>query len=200
MLHYWMEECLDFFFSSLFPIEVCSDTWLCFTFQPYMLPLKYFAVVRKQKQLEPRSKCCFLYWREGVVLASVFVMVYYFFNYTATATAKLLQSCRTLWDPIDDSPPGSSVPGILQARTLKWVAISFSTAWKWKVKVKSLSRIRLFATPWTAAYQDPPSMGFSRQEYWSGVPLPSLSTTLAVLKLFSLKIYFYAFIYVSYLC
>ena len=82
-------------------------------------------------------------------------------------------SCPTLCDPIDGSPPGSSVPGILQARTLEWVAISFSNAWKWKVKVKSLGRVRLFATPWTAAYQSPPSMGFSGQEYWSGVPLPS---------------------------
>ena len=87
--------------------------------------------------------------------------------------AKWLQSCPTLCDPIDWSPPGSPVPGILQARTLKWVAISFSNAWNWKVKVKSLSRIRLLATPWTAAYQAPPPMGFSRQEYWSGVPLPS---------------------------
>ena len=86
--------------------------------------------------------------------------------------AKLLQSCPTLCDPIDGSPPGSPVPGILQARTLEWVAISFSNAWKWKGKVKSLSRVQLLATPWTAAYQAPPSMGFSRQEYWSGVPLP----------------------------
>jgi len=84
----------------------------------------------------------------------------------------LLQSCLTLCDPRDSSPPGSPIPGILQARTLEWVAISFSKAWKWKVKVKSLSCARLFATPWTAAYQAPPSMGFSRQEYWSGVPLP----------------------------
>ena len=88
--------------------------------------------------------------------------------------AKSLQSCSTLCDPIDGSPPGSPIPGILQARTLEWVAISFSNAWKWKVKVKSLSRVRLLATPWTAAYQAPPSMGFSRQEYWSGVPLLSL--------------------------
>ena len=87
--------------------------------------------------------------------------------------AKLLQSCPTLCNPRDGSPPGSPVPGILQARTLEWVAISFSNAWKWKVKVKSLSRVRLLGTPWTAAYQAPPSMGFSRQEYWSGVPLPS---------------------------
>ena len=94
---------------------------------------------------------------------------------TAAAAAKLLQSCLTLCDPIDGSPPGSAIPGILQARTLEWIAISFSNAWKWKVKVKSLSRVQLSATPWTAAYQAPPSMGFSRQEYWSGVPLPSSS-------------------------
>ena len=89
------------------------------------------------------------------------------------AAAKSLQSCPTLCDPIDNSPPGSPVPGILQARTLEWVAISFSNAWKWKVKVKLLSSVRLLATPWTVAYQAPPSMEFSRQEYWSGVPLPS---------------------------
>ena len=89
------------------------------------------------------------------------------------AAAKSLQSCLTLCDPIDSSPPGSPVPGILQARTLEWVAIAFSNAWRWKVKGKSLSRVRLLAIPWTAAYQAPPSMGFSRQEYWSGVPLPS---------------------------
>ena len=87
---------------------------------------------------------------------------------------KSLQLCLTLCDPTDGSPPGSPIPGILQARTLGWVAISFSNAWKWKVKVKLLSHVRLLATPWTAAYQAPPSMGFSRQEYWSGVPLPSL--------------------------
>ena len=81
-----------------------------------------------------------------------------------------------LCDPTDGSPPGSPVPGILQARTLEWVAISFSNAWKWKVKVKSLSCVWLLATPWTAAYQAPPSMGFSKLEYWSGVPLPSPRT------------------------
>ena len=89
------------------------------------------------------------------------------------ADAKLLQLCSTLCNPIDSSPPGSPIPGILQARTLEWVAISFSNAWKWKVKVKSLSHVQLFATPWTAAHQAPPSMGFSRQEYWSGLPMPS---------------------------
>ena len=102
----------------------------------------------------------------------------------AAAAAKSLQSCPTLWDPIDGSAPGSPVPGILQARTLEWVAISFSNAWKWKVKVKLLSRVWLLATSWTAAYQAPLPMGFSRQEYWSGVPLPSPS-----------RVYIYALIY-----
>ena len=92
----------------------------------------------------------------------------------------LLSRFSGIWlcDPIDGRPPGSPIPGILQARTLEWVAISFSSAWKWKVKVKSLSSVRLFSTPWTAAYQAPPSMGFSRQEYWSGVPLPSSTSGL----------------------
>ena len=96
--------------------------------------------------------------------------------------AKSFQSCPTLCDPIDGSPPGSPIPGILQARTLEWVAISFFNAWKWNVKVKSLSRVWLFTTPWTAAHQAPPSMGFSRQEYWSGVPLPSPQDTLLLLN------------------
>ena len=91
----------------------------------------------------------------------------------AATAAKSLQSCLTLCDPIDGSPPGSPIPGILQARTLERVAISFSNAWKWKVKVKLLSCVRLFATPRTVAHQAPPSMGFSRKEYWSGVPSPS---------------------------
>ena len=91
----------------------------------------------------------------------------------AAAAAKSLQSCPTLCNPIDGSPPGFPIPGILQARTLEWAAISFSSAWKWKVKVKSLSRVWLLVIPWTAAHQAPPSMGFSRQENWSGVPLPS---------------------------
>ena len=89
----------------------------------------------------------------------------------AAPAAKLLQSCPTLCDLRDSSPPGSPIPGILQARTLEWVAISFSNAWKWKVKVKSLSCVQSSATPWTAAFQALPSMGFSRQEYWSGVPM-----------------------------
>ena len=97
----------------------------------------------------------------------------------AAAAAKSLQSCPTLCALIDGSPPDSAIPGILQARTLEWVAISFSNAWKWKVKVKSLSHVRLLVTPWTVAHQAPLSMGFSRQEYWSGVPLPSLCQELA---------------------
>ena len=100
----------------------------------------------------------------------------------AAAAAKSLQSCPTLCNPRDGSPPGSPVPGILQARTLEWVAISFSNALKWKGKVKLLCHARLLATPWTAAYQAPPSMGFSRQKYWSGVPLPSLHRTIMIPK------------------
>ena len=91
--------------------------------------------------------------------------------FLTAAGAKTVQSCPTLCDSIDGSPPGSPFPGILQARTLEWVATAFSNAWKWKVK--SLSLVWLFATPWTAAHQAPPSLGFSRQEYWSGLPLPS---------------------------
>ena len=101
-----------------------------------------------------------------IVAALAFTILIISLSESAT-TAKSLQSCLTLCDPIDGSSPGSPVPGILQARTLEWVAISFSNAWKWKVKVKSLSCVRLLVTPWTAAYQ---SMGFSRQEYWSGLP------------------------------
>ena len=104
---------------------------------------------------------------------------------SAAAAAKSLQSCPTLCNPIDGSPPGSPVPGILQARTLERVAISFSNAWKWKVKVKLLSRLQLFATPWTAVYQAPPPMGFSRQEYWSGLPLPSPNVSNHILCIHS---------------
>ena len=111
--------------------------------------------------------------------------IYSIYTPAAAATAaKSLQSCLTLCNTRDSSPPGSPVPGILQARTLEWVAISFSNAWEWKVKVKSLSRVQLFATPWTAAYQAPLSMGFSMQEYWSGVPLPSPYIYLHILNIY----------------
>ena len=96
------------------------------------------------------------------------------------AAAKSLQSCPTLCDPIDGSPPGSAIPGILQAITLEWVAISFSKAWKWKGKVKLLSHVWLLATPWTTAYQAPPSMAFSRQELleWVAIAFSVLSSTI----------------------
>ena len=100
----------------------------------------------------------------------------------AAAAARSPQSCPTLCDPIEGSPPGSPIPGILQARTLEWVAISLSHAWKWKVKVKLLSRAWLSVTSWTGDYQAPPSMGFSRQEYWSGVPLPSAAQIFPIGK------------------
>ena len=101
------------------------------------------------------------YWESDIIFNAAETSC----NKAPAAAAKLLQSCPTLCDPIDGSPPGSPIPGILQARTLEWVAISFSNAGKWKVKVKSLSCVWLLATSWTAAYQAPPSMGFSRQEY-----------------------------------
>ena len=105
-----------------------------------------------------------------IISSKIFSYLLFFSSSSAAATAaKSLQACLTLCDPIDGSPPGSLVPEILQARILEWVAISFSSAWKWKVKVKSLSRVQFLATSWTAAYQAPPSMGFSGQEYWSGV-------------------------------
>ena len=109
--------------------------------------------------------------------------------HAAAAAAKSLQSCLTLCNPIDGSPPGSPVLGILQARTLEWVAISFSSAWKWKVKVKSLSCVQLLATLWTAAYQAPPSTGFSRQEYWRGVSLPSLVYTCVLSRSSHVRIF-----------
>ena len=111
------------------------------------------------------------YVRHSVIYLwrSISIMI----NSAAATASKSLQSCLTLCDPIDGSPPGSPFPGILQARTLEWADILFSNIWKWKVKVKLLSRVRLLATPWTAAYQAPPSMGFCRQECWSGVPLSS---------------------------
>ena len=112
---------------------------------------------------------------------------------SAAAAAKSLQSCLTLCDPTDGSPPGSPIPGILQARILEWVAISFSDAWKWKVKVKLLSRVWLLATSWTAPYQAPPSMGFSRQEYWSGMPSPSPLALdyLLIFAFLSLSVYWH---------
>ena len=113
---------------------------------------------------------------------------HYFVNKGPSA-AKSLQSCPTLCDPIDGSPPGFPVPGPLQSRTLEWIAISFSSAWNWKLNVKSLSCVWLLRTPWTAASQAPPSMGFSRQEYWSGVPLPSPKVHLVKSIIFLVVMY-----------
>ena len=113
------------------------------------------------------------YYDEANSEESGFRWVMLYMSVLSDAAAKSLQLCLTQCDPIDSSPPGSPIPGILQVKTLEWVAISFSNAWKWKVKVKSLSHVQPSAAPWTAAYQAPPSMGFSRQEYSSGVPLPS---------------------------
>ena len=122
--------------------------------------------------------CCFLTFMQVSQETGKVVWYFHLFHSfsvccdPAAATAKSLQLCW-LCNPIDGSPPGSAVPGIPQARTLEWVAISFFSAWTWKVKVKSLNRAWLLATPWTSAYQAPPSMRFSRQEDWSGVPLSS---------------------------
>ena len=133
-------------------LKMMGSVWVIFK----MIPIYLALVVRYMVLLFTNLENIRWGFREGVA-----------------AAAKLLQSCPTLCDPTDGSPPGSPIPGILQARTLEWVATSFSNAWKWKVKVKSRSPVWLFATPWTAAYQAPLSLGFSRQEYWSGVPLPS---------------------------
>ena len=114
--------------------------------------------------------------------------LYIYLGSSSAAAAKSLQSCPTLCNPVEGSPPGAPISGILQARTLEWVAISFSNAWKWEVKVKSLSHVWLLATSWTTVYQAPPSMVFSRQEYWSGVPLPShLGSSVSLNYVFSQK-------------
>ena len=131
----------------------------------------WWATIHRVTRRQTWLKWLSMHAQNGTKISSLhFIHWHIFFKYlvsarNSAAAAKSLQSCLTLCDPIDSSPPGSPVPGILQARTLDWVAISFSNAWKWKVKVKSLSRVRLSATPWTVAYQAPPSMGFSRQEY-----------------------------------
>ena len=138
-------------------------------------PLQYFF---QENTMDRRARCAIVHGASQSqtqlkCLSTHTSKIWNINKWAAAASAKSLQSCSTLCDPIDDSPPGSPIPGILQARTLEWVVSSFSNAWKWKAKVKSLSRVRLSATPWTAAHQAPPSVGFSRQEYWSGLPLPS---------------------------
>ena len=120
-----------------------------------------------------KNQTYFRFFKQNCSILSEIIVNWFQHCKLAAAAAMSLQSCPTLCDHIDGSPPGSPVPGILQARTLEWVAMLFSNAWKWKVKARPLSRVWLAATPGTAAYQAPLSMGFARQEYWSGVPLPS---------------------------
>ena len=125
-----------------------------------MFHTRFLSVLKKTKKKKTNHPDIMISWSVLTLTTKM--------SSAAAAAAKSRQSCPTLCDPIDGSPSGSPIPGILQSRTLEWVAISFSNAWKWKVKVKSLSCVQLFTTPWTAAYQAPPSMGFSRQEYWMG--------------------------------
>ena len=154
------------------PSLICKTSPTIPSFFPFPSPSPFFL---PNVSVPPRSCACLplphMLHFTRITLSALWFEIH--LQAAAAAAAKLLQSCPTLCNPIDSSPPGYPVPGILQARTLEWVAISFSNVWKWKVKGKSLSHFRLFATPWTAAYQTPPSMGFSRQEYWSGLPLPS---------------------------
>ena len=159
----------------------------------YLLIISHLQIYSQGKLNLPREYtqssfiCIWIWGRYNLIHSNIFKKLWF-------AAAKSLQSCPTLCDPIDGSPPGSPVPGILQARTLEWVAISSSNAWKWKVKVKSLSRVKLLATPWTAAYHSPASMWFSRQEYWSGVPSPSPIMTWGIPK-FLLQTWSTGFVY-----
>ena len=155
-------------------------TWLIFS--PYKSPIVTLMFVEKTIIFQSTGFNLFVGNHLVIFCMGLFLDILFYFTYlhltllqyhSLLIAAKSLQSCPTLCDPIDGSPPGSPIPGILHARTLEWVAISFSNAWKWKVKGKLLSRVWLFTTPWTAPYQAPLSMGFSRQEHWSGVPLPS---------------------------
>ena len=166
-----------------------NSFFLCFFtfFQPSMKKWNVQVLVLHHVQLFSDSMDCNLpgFFVHGILQARILEWVAISFSRGSSwpkdrtqvsciaAAAKLLQSCPTLFDPIDSSPPSSPVPGILQARTLEWVSISSSNAWEWKVKVKLLSPLGLLATPWTVAYQAPPSMGFSRQEYWSMLPFSS---------------------------
>ena len=137
------------FTSIFYMIPETSSQWYQY-FWTTLINKNYPAVEISQPQMAD-------IWRLEICFLNLYSLL-------AAAAAKSLQSCPTLCDPIDGSPLGSSVHGILQARILEWVAIFFSNAWKWKGKVKSLSRAQLLVTPWTGAYQAPPSMGFSRQE------------------------------------
>ena len=168
---YWS---IKYKFTLLFPAQVLLSWiyWHKFVCVYFLLPRKYLGRVCCMCAMSLPS-CQILC--DSMDRSSPGSSVYriYQARILAAAAAKSCQSCPTLCDAIDGSPPGSPVPGILQERTLEWVAISFSNAWKWKVKVKSLSRVWLSATPWIVAYQAPPSIGFPRQEYWSGLQFPT---------------------------
>ena len=166
-------------FLLLFVIHLLNFTRVAISFYKYLFSYTKYVIFGQQEILQAFSYIPLKYLLH-VLRTSVLSSGKSHFSSSssfpaAAAAAKSLQLYPTLCDPIDGSPPGSTIPGILQVRTLKRVAISFSNAWKWKVKVKPFSHVRLLATPWTAAYQVPPSMGFSRQEDWSGLPLPSLA-------------------------
>ena len=154
---------------SWFRTSMVMFYFLCYKSHPYILK-----IYRKLSLILKAFYKCLILFCSTLFLFSPSQI--HTTHYTAAA-------CPTLCDPVDSSPPGSPVPGILQARTLEWGAISFSNLGKWKVKAKSLSRVRLFATPWAAAYRAPLSMGFSRQEHWSGVPLPSPTHYTGVVKI-----------------
>ena len=164
---YWLKFLISLSLNDLYFTVFCVLLkWSFLSLYPWEKDLITFALVFQLT----RSHYVFVESKRNCFLV---IFTFVFFSLYAAAAAKSFQSCPTLCNPIDRSPPGSSVPGILQARILEWVAIFFSSAWKWKVKVKSLSCVRFLATPWTTAYQAPLSMGFSRQEYWSGLSFPS---------------------------
>ena len=126
-------------------------------------------------------RVCFYFWRRFLKLnwnVIFFLFLKHFYTAATAATAKSLQLCPTLCDPIDRQPFRLPAPGVLQARTLDWIAISFSNAWKWKVKGKLLSRVWLFATPWTAAYQAPPPLGFFQARVLEWVAIAFSAFTL----------------------
>ena len=135
------------------PHPGCPFKCLMFQFTTRGAPLCAWCTEQLRRPTRQGSPLSLKKWSYRERLAKVA-----FWSSSYAATAKSLQSCPTLCDPTDGSPPGSAIPGILQARTLEWVAISFSNAWKWSRSVS----VQLFVTPWTTAYQAPPSMGFSR--------------------------------------
>ena len=144
----WDSETVPWYLDRIFSLSkknICLCSWRCLALPPAHRTFKWYSPLCIFRLTDSRN----------------------------AAAAKSLQSCPTLFDLTDGSPPGSPVPGILQARVLEWVAISFSNAWKWKVKMKLLSRAQLLATPWTVARQAPRPRGFSKQDYWSGLPLPT---------------------------